>query len=70
MRAETDRALIGPKRFFTVYEAAEMLRVSTSTIYRAAQSGEIPGFKVRRQWRFPAAAIERLAGEPIESLIG
>lgn len=70
MRVETDRALVGPKRFLTVKEAAEMLRVSTSTIYRAAQSGEIPGFKVRNQWRFPVAAIGRLAGEPIESLIG
>ena len=36
----------------TVKEVAALLSVDQKTIYRLAQKGEIPGFKVSGSWRF------------------
>lgn len=36
----------------TVDEAAELLRIPRSTIYKLAQQDRIPAQKVGRQWRF------------------
>lgn len=42
----------------TVYDVAQYLRVSVSTIYRLADRREIPGFKLARDWRFSRKSIE------------
>ncbi|MHB8384594.1 MAG: helix-turn-helix domain-containing protein [Candidatus Binataceae bacterium] len=44
-------------RFLTVEEAARFLRVSISTIYRMAEGGRIPCFKVGKCWRFTTSEI-------------
>ncbi len=36
----------------TVEEAAELLRIPRSSVYKLAQEGKIPGLKVGRHWRF------------------
>ena len=36
----------------TVREVATYLNVAEKTIYRLAQKGELPGFKVAGAWRF------------------
>jgi len=36
----------------TVREVAAYLNVAEKTIYRLAQKGELPGFKVAGAWRF------------------
>lgn len=36
---------------------AVMLGVSKDTVYHRAQSGELPGFKVGRVWRFWPSAV-------------
>ncbi|MEJ2261800.1 MAG: helix-turn-helix domain-containing protein [Anaerolineales bacterium] len=36
----------------TVDEAAELLRIPRSTVYKLAQLGKIPAQKVGRHWRF------------------
>ncbi len=36
----------------TVKDVAELLNVDQKTIYRLAQKGGIPGFKVLGSWRF------------------
>jgi excisionase family DNA binding protein len=36
----------------TVREVATCLNVAEKTIYRLAQKGELPGFKVAGAWRF------------------
>jgi excisionase family DNA binding protein len=41
----------------TVRDLAELLRVDEKTIYRMAQRGELPGFKVSGSWRFEDADI-------------
>lgn len=39
----------------TVKDVAALLNVDQKTIYRLAQKGEIPGFKVSGSWRFQRA---------------
>lgn len=47
----------------TSRDVQELVNVDRSTIYRMAESGQIPAIKVGRQWRFPAREIDRwLAG--------
>jgi len=43
----------------TVCEVARHLNVVERTIYRLAQKGELPGFKVAGVWRFQRADIRR-----------
>lgn len=42
----------------TVREVATLLNVDEKTIYRLAQRGELPGFKVAGAWRFQRADIQ------------
>ncbi len=44
--------------FLTIEEVGSMLRLSRDTVYRLAQSGELPGKKIGRAWRFVAEEIE------------
>ena len=43
----------------TVGEAAELLRISRSAVYKLAQGGLIPAQKVGRHWRFHRPTIIR-----------
>ena len=43
----------------TVRDVAESLNVNEKTVYRLAQNGELPGFKVAGAWRFQRADLER-----------
>ncbi len=43
---------------FTIQSLADFLQIDEKTVYRMAQSGELPGFKVRRQWRFKRMDID------------
>lgn len=36
----------------TVKQVAERLNVNDRTVYRLAQAGKLPGFKVAGSWRF------------------
>lgn len=46
-------------------EMAVLLRVTTETVYRLARTGDIPGFRVGRSWRFyPSAVREHLTPKP------
>lgn len=42
----------------TTQEVAEYLRLAEATIYKLAQSGEIPAVKVGRTWRFKKELID------------
>ena len=41
-----------------VKELAVLLKVGEKTVYSMAQSGELPAFKVRGQWRFSKKDID------------
>lgn len=47
----------------TCVEVAQFLRVKPSTVRRLVSEGEIPGFKVGRQWRFSMDVIRAWAQE-------
>jgi excisionase family DNA binding protein len=42
-----------------IREVAALLRVGEKTAYSMAQTGELPGFKVRGQWRFSRKDIDK-----------
>jgi excisionase family DNA binding protein len=53
-------------RFLTVGEIAEMMRVSTMTVYRLVHSGELPAVRFGRSFRIPESAVSSIvfsAGE-------
>lgn len=45
---------------FTIEEAAKYLRVHEQTIYKMARSGELPGLKVGRSWRFHKDVLDAM----------
>lgn len=47
----TDEAL-------SIKQLADLLKLSERTVYRLANSGEIPGFRVGNSWRFQRSRVE------------
>jgi len=45
--------------WLTLEQIAQYLQISTSSIYKMAQAGKIPAYKVGRQWRFKKDGIDR-----------
>jgi excisionase family DNA binding protein len=43
----------------TIDEVAKYLRMKKVTIYKHAQEGKIPGFKVGSKWRFKKSSIDK-----------
>jgi len=50
----------------TIRELAALLKIGEKTAYTMAQSGELPGFKVRDQWRFRRADIDAWIAEKLQ----
>ncbi|MFP5023521.1 helix-turn-helix domain-containing protein [Pseudonocardia phyllosphaerae] len=48
-------------RFYSVAQVAEMLGMSSMTVYRAIAAGEFPAVRVRGRLIIPAKAIEAIA---------
>ncbi|MGH3837265.1 MAG: helix-turn-helix domain-containing protein [Pseudonocardiaceae bacterium] len=57
----------GSPAFYTVPEAARVLRVTPATIYRAIREDAFPAVRIRTRYVVPAAAVDRLATEAAES---
>jgi len=51
----------------TISDLAEYLQVSKSSLYKLVQSGQIPGQKVGKHWRFRRDAIDRWLDRGTES---
>jgi excisionase family DNA binding protein len=47
-------------RFLTVGEVAEVMRVSTMTVYRMVHSGELPAVRFGRSFRIPESAVSHI----------
>ncbi len=43
----------------TIDELAAYLKISKSTLYKLAQTGEVPGQKVGKHWRFRRDIIDQ-----------
>jgi excisionase family DNA binding protein len=48
-----------PEPAMSVHDVAAYLNVDEKTIYRLAQRGELPGFKVAGAWRFQRHDLQR-----------
>ena len=48
------------RQILTINEMAKYLKISPSSVYKLARSGEIPAFKVLNKWRFEISAIDEL----------
>jgi len=46
------------KSYLTVKEVAKRFGINATTVYRLAQRGKLPGFKVGDQWRFSERRLE------------
>lgn len=57
----------GKPAFYTVREAAVILRVGPSTLYRAIREEVFPAVRVRTRYVIPAAALDRLIDQATES---
>jgi excisionase family DNA binding protein len=56
----------GRPAFYTVPEAARILRVDPATLYRAIREDAFPAVRVRSRYVVPAVALERMAAEAAE----
>jgi len=52
----------------TVRDVAAFLNVDEKTIYRLAQRGDLPGFKVSGSWRFQRPGLEAWIAERKEQV--
>jgi excisionase family DNA binding protein len=50
----------------TIREVADLLKIGEKTAYTMAQRGELPGFKVRGQWRFRRTDIDQWIARQVE----
>ncbi|PIY72421.1 DNA-binding protein [Candidatus Roizmanbacteria bacterium CG_4_10_14_0_8_um_filter_33_9] len=48
------------KKYLTIEEVAEQLKVNKVTVYRLARKGKIPAFKFGKAWRISSAKLEKL----------
>ena len=53
--------------FYTVAEAARVLRVTPATIYRAIRDDAFPAVRIRTRYVIPASAMDRMAAQAAES---
>jgi excisionase family DNA binding protein len=56
----------GNPAFYTVREAARILRVDSSTLYRAIREDAFPAVQVRTRYVIPAAVLRKLITEAEE----
>jgi excisionase family DNA binding protein len=63
---DNDKAALRPL-FYTVAEAARLLRVDRATLYRAIREDAFPAVRVRSRYVIPAVAVERLAADAAET---
>jgi excisionase family DNA binding protein len=50
----------------TIRDVAALLKVGEKTIYTMAQASDLPGFKVRGQWRFRRSDIDAWIAAQVE----
>ena len=61
MTEETSTPHDAAPTFYTVPEAARILRVDPATVYRAIRAGQFPAVRVRTRYIVPARAVDRIA---------
>jgi len=60
-------AQTGPRRWYSVAEAALMLGMAPMTLYRAIHAGEFPAVKIRGRYVVPARALDELERAAVDT---
>ena len=55
--------MIQQKRVLNIKEVADYLGIHASTVYKYAQQGKIPAFKIGSDWRFSKKHIDKWIDE-------
>lgn len=53
------------KAYLSIHEVAKHFDVTPTTVYRLAQRGELPGFKIGNQWRFSHSMLESWVADQV-----
>ncbi len=53
------------KGYFSVEEVAKRFGVNPTTVYRLAQKGVLPAFKIGGQWRFSEELLESWVADQV-----
>ncbi len=56
--------------FLTVQEVADLMRVSSMTVYRMVHAGEIPAIRFGRSFRIPQSAVAGIMGSVSSDELG
>ena len=57
--------MTGEKEYLSIGEVAKRLGVNPTTVYRLAQKGRLPGFKVGSQWRFSEEQLDSWVADQV-----
>ena len=58
------------KEILDIKEVAKYLKVSTDLIYKYANSGKIPCFKIGNKWKFEKSSIDKWIEDSLKSKKG
>jgi excisionase family DNA binding protein len=53
--------------FYTVAEAAALLRIDRATLYRAIRDDAFPAVRVRSRYVIPASAVQEMAAQAVRT---
>lgn len=53
------------RSYLSVEEVAKRFGVNSTTVYRMAQRGRLPGFKIGNQWRFSEEMLESWVADQV-----
>ena len=53
------------KTYLSIHEVAKHFGVTPTTVYRLAQRGKLPGFKIGNQWRFSPSMLESWVADQV-----
>ena len=57
--------MTGAKEYMSIGQVAKRLGVNPTTVYRLAQKGRLPAFKVGSQWRFSEEQLDAWVADQV-----
>ena len=58
LKSQKKRGFVEEKKYLSIEDVARRFDLNLTTVYRLAQSGMLPGFKLGSQWRFSEEMLE------------
>ncbi len=63
---DNQREVVMSKEIMTIKEVTEYLKMNYRTVYRLAEKGEIPAFKLGKNWRVRKDLLDKWIEEQIK----